>query len=429
MLVSLLPSVVGAKDLKGQVVLVGLNDELGPAIGVDVTLKETGDTVRTKAQGLFRLFLPDSFKAGEEITVLIDESGWLIQYPLDGEIRIPANLERAVVEVRLLPVGSEKLWSHDRFEKFIADTAEKAKQQVTPNGKPNDVDFDRYIKDLATKLGFSADDAKEQIDQWVAEVQEQDDPYKLGLAAYAEKNFGKASELFMESAESKAKQLEALTQETETLSEETVRDFRLAGDAEYNNYAFSKALSAYQRALGYISKDQQPRRWAAVVSDIGLAHVEIGTRTEGPALQEHLSNAVTAYGNALEVYTRELLPQDWAMTQNSLGNTLRDQGTRTGGEQGRKLLADAVTAYRSALEVRTRELLPQDWAMTQNNLGATLNDQGTRTGGEQGRELLADAVTAFRNALEVFRAANAQYYVGETEKNLRRAEAALEVLR
>ena len=30
----------------------------------------------------------------------------------------------------------------DRIEKFLVDTAEKAKQQVTPSGKPNDVDFD-----------------------------------------------------------------------------------------------------------------------------------------------------------------------------------------------------------------------------------------------------------------------------------------------
>ena len=54
-----------ARELCGQVVMVGPHEETTPAVGVVVTLKETGDTVRSKAQGLFRLFLPDLFKAGE----------------------------------------------------------------------------------------------------------------------------------------------------------------------------------------------------------------------------------------------------------------------------------------------------------------------------------------------------------------------------
>jgi tetratricopeptide (TPR) repeat protein len=188
------------------------------------------------------------------------------------------------------------------------------------------------------------------------------------LVAFAKKNFGEASALFNESAELKAKKLEAVKQQEKTLTEEVVRDFRLTGDAHYNNYAFDQALQAYQRALPYVAKQQTPQLWAAILLDIGRTHTELGNRTTGLDIHRHLTAAVQAYNQALEVHTRETLPQDWAMTQNNLGNALGDQGTRTGGERGTQLLAEAVAAYRQALEVRTRETLPQQWAQTHDNL-------------------------------------------------------------
>ena len=42
-----------------------------------------------------------------------------------------------------------------------------------------------------------------------------------------------------------------------------MRDFRLAGDAHYNNYIFDQALIAYERALTYVSRQQTPQLWAA----------------------------------------------------------------------------------------------------------------------------------------------------------------------
>jgi tetratricopeptide (TPR) repeat protein len=187
------------------------------------------------------------------------------------------------------------------------------------------------------------------------------------LAAFAKKNFSEASALFNESGELKAKKLEEVKQQEKTLTDEVVRDFRLTGDAHYNNYAFHQALQAYQRALGYIVKQQTPQLWAAIMLDIGRTHTELGNRTAGLDIHTHLTAAMRAYNQALEMYTRETL-QDWATTQNNLGIALQDQGTRTGGEHGTQLLAEAVAAYRQALEVRTRETLPLQWAQTHNNL-------------------------------------------------------------
>jgi hypothetical protein len=195
-----------AAVLKGQVLLIGVHNETTPAVGVEVTLLETGDSVLTKAGGLFRLFLPDVFKAGERVRLSVAKKDWVIHYPLGGETLIPADLAKTIVPIRLLPKGSKRLWSDERIERFIQDTAEQAKQQVKLEGRPQDIDFSRYIKDWVTDLGFSVYEAKAEIDRWVAEVeQKQADFHQLGLAAYAKKHFGKANRLFTESAETSIK--------------------------------------------------------------------------------------------------------------------------------------------------------------------------------------------------------------------------------
>jgi hypothetical protein len=221
------------RRLKGQVVLVGEHDQTTPAEPVEVVLKETGDSTRTRANGLFSVFLPEVFKAGDQVTLSVTKKGWCIQYPLDGETLVPADLAKQLVTVRLLPAGSKKLWSADRIEKFIRDTAEKARAQVKVDGKPRDIDFSRYIKEWAVQYGFSAREAKEQIDRWVEETEQtQDDPLKLGLAAYAQRNFAQASKLLSEAAEQKASKSQALAQESQRLAQEAVEGFRLAGSGQ-----------------------------------------------------------------------------------------------------------------------------------------------------------------------------------------------------
>jgi hypothetical protein len=153
---------------------------------------------------------------------------------LDGEARVPDDLDKELVDIHLLPVGSKKFWSADRIEKFIRDTAEKSKEQVRLEGKPQEIDFSRYIKDWAVQYGFSAQQAKAEIDKWVAETDKKNDPYQLGLAAYAKKNFGEAGRLFEESAGDKILLAGEATTKAERLTEEAGRDYRLAGNAYAN---------------------------------------------------------------------------------------------------------------------------------------------------------------------------------------------------
>jgi tetratricopeptide (TPR) repeat protein len=388
--------------------LVDENGATAPATHVEVTVKETGDSDVADGKGLFHITLPQAFGLGREITIAVDKQGWAIWEPLEGKTPVPQGL----LTIRLLPRGSKKFWTDKFIQTFIEDTVSKAKLEIKladQQEKPKPVDFGPMVKNWASKYGFSAEEAKQQVDKWIAEVQAvQEDFYKLGLAAFAGKNFHKAGELFIEAGQNSEKQLAAVEKQSAELNmsrirlvQETVRNYLKAGDSRYSDYAFDEALTGYQKALSFVQQDLKPELWADVQVDIGRATSAIGARTEGPAVQQYLMQAVMAYRAALDVYTREQLPQDWAATQNNLGAVLQEQGTRTGGEEGQQLLAQAVTAYHAALEVYTHEQLPQDWARTQNNLGNVLREQGTRRGGDEGRQLLAQAVTAYRAAMEV----------------------------
>ncbi|NIR51754.1 hypothetical protein GWO43_24570 [candidate division KSB1 bacterium] len=364
------------KWLSGEVVKLDENGQRVAEVGVTVTVKETRNSDRTDANGLFRIALPGYYKAGEKITLRVEKPGFAIQYPLDGEVLIPADLKKTLVEVRLLPVRSKLFWTHDRIEKFIEDLAEKAKQQVTPEGKPDKIEFGPLIREWASKYGFSVAEAQAEIDKWIAEVEKkQQDIYQLGLAKFAEKNFSSAAELFRKSGETKVKRLKKtqtrkrqLEEKEKKLTDEIVRDFRKEGDSHYADYQFKKALTAYERALQYVSKEEQPQLWHNLTIDIGNTNRDIGIRTKGAAIQEYLSAALEAYQRAGQAYKREEEPGLWANAQNGIGNALTNQGIRTGGEDGRRLLAEAVAAYRKALEIRTFEHLRPQWAQTQNNL-------------------------------------------------------------
>jgi len=292
MVLTLLPGLCFAemRRLKGQVIHIDENDNKIPEVGLDITLKESGDSSKTKAQGLFRIFLPDVFKAGERVTFLLNKPGWVIHSPLDGEARVPDDLKKDLIEIRLLPAGSKKLWSAARIEKLILDLSEDSKKQVKAEGNAEEIDFSRFIQDWAVQYGFSAAEAKKEIDLWIAEVEKkEDDFFKLGLAAFAKKNFAKAGRLLNTYAEGKAKKLEAIEEKSATLREETVQGFRKAGDANYNNYDFDKALQAYKRALSYLSKEENPNTWATVLIEIGITNWALGIRVAGFESQKHLA--------------------------------------------------------------------------------------------------------------------------------------------
>src|SRR5262249_5157682 len=133
----LLPGCLVAQErwLRGKVMSPGAHDEPVPEVNLTVTIEENGNSDTTNSQGMFRVVLPDIFKPGDKVTLQVDKPGWRVHTPVEGETRVPADLRKEVVEVRLLPVGSKLFLSHNHIEKLFQDLAEKSKQQLTPDNK------------------------------------------------------------------------------------------------------------------------------------------------------------------------------------------------------------------------------------------------------------------------------------------------------
>jgi len=286
------------RELKGEVYFVGENGEKIPQVKLNVTLKQTGNSDVTNDHGLFFISLPNNYKAGDPVTLLINKPDWRIRYR-DGNIEIPSNLEKETVEVELLPSDSKLFFTHGRIEKYIETLANKSKQQVQAKGKPEEVKLGPLIQEWAAQYGYSHQEAKSEIDKWVDDIEEkQNDIYKLGLAAFAKNNFSKAGEYFNESAEHKAKRLketqkqrQALEEKEQKQIEEVIRDYRLSGDSYYNNYDFEKAIEAYQKAIDYVSREKNPALWTDLQCDLASAHDELGFQLKDQQATFHKNQA------------------------------------------------------------------------------------------------------------------------------------------
>jgi tetratricopeptide (TPR) repeat protein len=412
------------RELRGELFSIE-NGEHNPRFfpGVQVTVRESGNSALTNDQGRFRLRLPSSVLPGQEVTLRHDKKDYAICSPLFGKQLVPA-VPTTVVEIRMLPAGSKLFWTHERIEEFITHTAnESAKQLKDPRG--GETDLSSSIHELGRHYGFTPDEIKREIGKWMeAARKDVADFRKQGMVAFAEKNFRLAGDNFGRSADEEARQ-------GAEKFRKSAKDRELSGDSYYNAFDFSQALEAYQAALkalnvyhdglGGLGLAVYPE-YAAEVQNLlfKIANVKegLGEQVAGPDSRRYLEEATRAYRGLLTQISKLSNPQDWAMAQTNLGNALQSLGGRQGGTEGARLLAEAVEAYRLALAVYTRAVLPQQRAATQNNLGAALQSLGVQRGGAEGARLLVEAVEAFRLALTVRTRADLPLHWATTQNNL-----------
>jgi TPR repeat protein len=352
--------------LYGQVAVLGerKSDRARPVAEVEVTVLGAAPA-RTNRRGRFRLGLP--FPPGTPVTLEVDHPGYVIYHPYRGELHLPrpaAGEPPKRVRIDMLPEGSRRLLDDYTFGLLAEQFKREAVDALRPGGRPEEIDFGRYLVELGRRLGFSLEDVERGLMDWQTRKESDPEtaPYDLGLVAMTRKDFAEARRQFRLSRMQHQAQLEAELLEEERRRAEVeqrlaerrrliLRDLRAEGNAAYLAYDFAGALGLFQQALERTQRASDPDAWAEVLVDVGNSHRQLGIRAGGADARRHLAEAVAAYRRALRVYTRELLPQDWAMTQNNLGNALGNQGTRTGGEDGRRLLAEAREAYLGALAV------------------------------------------------------------------------------
>jgi tetratricopeptide (TPR) repeat protein len=148
-----------------------------------------------------------------------------------------------------------------------------------------------------------------------------------------------------------------------------------------------RSVAEVERAIAARDPARNPRDWASLHYNLGLALFALGARDDDAALRDSLS----AYRQAALYYPREREPVMWAAAQVSMAGVL----LRLGGEAN---LRQAAAAARSALAVLPRAPQGDLWAAAQQSLGRALTElAGPRCETSQLRE----AVQAFRLALEL----------------------------
>jgi hypothetical protein len=119
-----------ARFLHGKVVKT-LRENVSEAVpNANITLEQTGKSVTSNSLGLFFLPIPQSFPAGEEITINIDAPGYAIFQPVGGRARVPKELEKDIVSFELLPRGSPRFFSHEHLVALLRSKVE----ELAPKG-------------------------------------------------------------------------------------------------------------------------------------------------------------------------------------------------------------------------------------------------------------------------------------------------------
>lgn len=192
--------------------------------------------------------------------------------------------------------------------------------------------------------------------------------------------------------------------------------FQAAGERMDDPELLERAADSYRLACQAITRDQSPREWGIMQSRLGVVLYRLDLKT-GRSIP--LKEALSAYQGALQVITRADDPFRWAEIMNNLAQALQVYGDHV---RSAEVLARAVDACRAALEVRNQDAAPLLWAATQNNMGSALFLLARHANDS---EHLHQAVEAFRGALSVYEIHGAIKMATVTEKNLAHAERSL----
>jgi tetratricopeptide (TPR) repeat protein len=437
---------------------------------LDSGIRVTGAQDATNRSGeAFLRVAPDAAQRGDLRLEVSGTSDLAIYQPPDGQLpALPAS-----VTVNLLPRGSAALLGPAQLEAMLRrlslhlnslqEQNKALKAGLSQAPKP---DMAGALAEVAQAYGFQAGELDTHVKQWAKSVQ--DDPAasaeRRALAAFAEKNYDSAQQLFGEVEDDEiAAQNERVKQQQEenrAAYEKILHTAMQRGNALQLLGRYHEATAALARARDYIGTQQKAspadqkleRLWLQAVSetanarrlegdyadarnsmallaqtvdddrnriaryaalgdvewktraqgDLGAVLDDEGERAEGGRAGALYAEAAAAFRDALRGITQTSRPALWARLQDDYGNVLLDQGETSSGAAAARLMAQSVEAHRAALEVYTQQAFPKDWARSQENLGIALGEQAQRSSGPGVSRLLDQSVEAYGKALQVY---------------------------
>ena len=114
-------------EMRGKIYIYGKGGELTPIRNRRVFIEEIDEYTVSTDTGSFQLSLPDVFRPGDKVTLMVALKGYQILRPFGREAQIPADPKRDSVEVYLDKLGSHRFMNHQAFVVLIKDIANRAK--------------------------------------------------------------------------------------------------------------------------------------------------------------------------------------------------------------------------------------------------------------------------------------------------------------
>lgn len=181
---------------------------------------------------------------------------------------------------------------------------------------------------------------------------------------------------------------------------------------------YAKSISAFQKALTVLNKDDNIEEWAVAQRALGQALTNSDTFLAiagTPSNASNMSKAIAAFMAASEYYTKERAPADWAGLQFQLGDIYTTLHQRQGGVW----LPKAVNAHKRVLDVLTEEINPSVWAQVHYFIGNGLAELGAL---DKDPDMLRESILASRTALnsDYFKQIFPEFY----ERNLNNIQIA-----
>jgi hypothetical protein len=463
--VLLLISTSGAAiDLLGQVVALGAaeSDPPEPLANTRVSIVGAGTTI-TNASGRFKLGVP--YAPGAKVRIEVRAEGLVIYRPHRGEMRLPKTPDVGTppdeVTIELLPLGSKRLLDDETLRQEFEKIARESLDRLRPEGRPDEIDFTRYLEDLGHRLGFSLADVERAAANWRRRKQADPnaDPHELGLVALSEMRFDAARRLFRRSRLANEAALSDTEQQLAELQSRLAGERRLVlrdllAEARAASLATdpAAAIQLYEQVVEQSDREQEIDVWAHAVAGLAGAHRDLANASFGSLARHHIDAAVQSVQDAIDKLHSDSSPYVQAdlLRQLALGlrakadyvdaktsgslflsalaaletaeriwnalgeardysyvavdqcDVLSDLGGRSLGTTAPMQLADAVSACDAALWLLDPGVAPLDWAWANNSLGAALRMQGIRLAGREGIRLLQESVHRHKNALEVY---------------------------
>jgi hypothetical protein len=288
-----------ARYLKG--VVVSASDRPAkpkPLSNVTLHVRGAKDAPTTDDDGRFWLILPPEAKPGDTLSIDAEKEGYRVWQPLDGEARVPADLEKGVVEIQLAPIGSKRFLSPPAIEALVTEMMARARDQIGRDAHPGPISLDRYLHEWATHYGLAFKDVKTAVDGWAAKTKnsKQSTAAQKSEAAFVRHELADAARLSHAAVAAFAAEESSFEKEEQALAARrrahggAMHDLlKKEADANFVNLQFDAALALYRRVLGLTDRKSDPGRWAAASLDVARAEHQLGRSPDTAG--EHLQRA------------------------------------------------------------------------------------------------------------------------------------------